>query len=247
MLNTHILDAIERMSGIDCYLKTPAFLNLKVLEASKRLNLDFEVFKEKIETETLSEVELLQLIDCVTVPRTQMFRNRRLMEYIEKLLSKESEHQPLKVWSAACSSGEEAYSISFLSRSVGARSCDIWASDMSELRIQKALSKDLTSLKNDTPQGFYYCVGNVDESNFVEMKGDVSFFSHNLRKDVPEPYHNFFDVVICQNCLCYYRPDAKEEIIKNLLGSLRSPESVLIVSSTDLHGTNIDSKQIVRI
>lgn len=178
-----------------------------------------------------------EFVNYLTINVSEFYRNPELWRVLEKdvmpvILEKK---RPPKIWSAACSTGDEPYSlVMLLNQFLPFSQIHIIATDIDKQVLDKArmgLYND-KSLKG-LPDGFlkkYFT--KVNEHNYqinAELKKCVEFREHNLLKD---PYPTACDMIVCRNVMIYFTEEAKEEIYKKFNAAL-APEGFLFVGSTE--------------
>lgn len=179
---------------------------------------------------------LKEFIDRLTINVSEFYRNPKRWDVLKNLVIPEltKDNKRLSIWSAACSTGEEPYSLAIMLKEHFPNiNATILATDIDDNALLKA-NKGLyveQSLK-ELPAGFqqkYFTKSNgmykVDE----KLKNMITFKKHNLLAD---RYPNNYDLVICRNVLIYFTDEAKEQIYRGFGNTLRS-EGVLFVGSTE--------------
>ncbi len=182
---------------------------------------------------SLSHNEIELLAGHLTVGETYFFRNQAsfdaLAEHVlpELVRSRRGGEQRIRIWSAGCSSGEEAYSIAMLldKRFPDLKdwSITILATDINPHALKKA-SKGVFSEWSfrDTPawvkSGYFIKSGNSYEiaSHIRKM---VTFSYHNLAEDPYPALSNntsAMDIIFCRNVLMYFSRDRAREVMSNL-------------------------------
>ena len=143
--------------------------------------------------------------------------------------------KPLKIWSAACSTGDEPYSlVMLLAKFMPMSQIKILATDLDETVMTKAKAglynvKSLKGLPKEFVSKYFTKVTDTTYSISDEVKRCVQFKKHNLLKD---PYPDKMDLIVCRNVVIYFTEEAKEEVFKKFNKSLK-PEGVLFVGSTE--------------
>ena len=140
----------------------------------------------------------------------------------------------LKIWSAACSTGDEPYSLVMaLSRHVPINQIRITATDIDKQVLDKARmgiynEKSIAAVPADFKKKYFTKIGSSYQiSN--EIKRQVEFKEHNLLRDsYPVGCH----LIVCRNVLIYFTEEAKEEIYKKFNAALAS-EGILFIGSTE--------------
>jgi chemotaxis protein methyltransferase CheR len=188
---------------------------------------------------------LHRLVDEVTIQETYFFRELRELQAIDwrSLLARgrESGLGVVRVWVAACATGEEAYSLAILaSEALGQDGTPvaILATDVSKAALERAATgADYSerSVRNLSPQ--------LRERYLLQEKGRyrvkdslrslVRFRHHNLIADPsPPPGEVPFDVIACRNVLIYFDTPTVEGVLRSLEPALR-PDGRLILGAAD--------------
>ncbi|MEZ0536760.1 protein-glutamate O-methyltransferase CheR [Caldicellulosiruptoraceae bacterium PP1] len=177
-----------------------------------------------------------EFINYLTINVSEFYRNPNQWEILEKevipyLLKKNPKP---KIWSAACSTGEEPYSLAMLlSKFFPLKDIKIFATDIDNDAISKAkqgiyVKKSLESLPPEFIKRYFKAIG---ELYYIsdEIKNCVNFSHHDLLKD---EYPKNFDLIVCRNVLIYFTEEAKDMIYRKFNQSLRM-NGILFVGSTE--------------
>lgn len=190
-----------------------------------------------------------KLYDSITTNETSFFREPQQLEtFMGTVLQKvaENNHKPgkrtLRVWSAACSTGEEPYTLAMMlleTALVKTMAIDIYATDISEAVINSAKRAVYNSyaLRN-VPElylGKYFTNSNQSYSLSQMVKGMVKFSNLNLLDDKKMKLMRDMDVLFCRNVLIYFDDKAKQKVVSLLYDSLRPGGYLLIGTSESLH------------
>jgi len=197
------------------------------------------------------EEELSHLIDAISTNYTYFFREPTHFQFLtqnvvpEMLLRRKQENWPsFNVWSAACSTGEEPYSLAIslakaLDRESPAWPVRIEATDISHRVLQRArvgvyrqealqkVPPDL--LRNSFQKGFGPQDGNYRVKSFLQET--VTFRQMNLLEGAP-PFSDRFHVIFCRNVMIYFDRPTQEELIRKL-GRLLVPGGYLMVGHSE--------------
>ncbi|MBD5458416.1 MAG: protein-glutamate O-methyltransferase CheR [Lachnospiraceae bacterium] len=178
-----------------------------------------------------------EFVNYLTINVSEFYRNPdqwQLMdrEIFPELIRKFGKN--LKIWSAACSTGDEPYSLVMaLSRHVPLNQIKIYATDLDKQVIAKAktglyVEKSIASVPDDFKKKYFTKIGpSYQISN--EIKSRVEFKEHNLLKDTyPTDYH----LIVCRNVLIYFTEEAKDEVFRKFQRSLKSG-GFLFIGSTE--------------
>ena len=140
----------------------------------------------------------------------------------------------LKIWSAACSTGDEPYSLVMaLSKHIPLNQIRIYATDLDKVILAKAKvglynDKSIVSVPADLKAKYFEKVG-ASYRISDEIKNRVTFSQHNLLKD---RYDTGYHLIVCRNVLIYFTEEAKDEVFTKFKQSL-VPGGVLFIGSTE--------------
>ena len=173
--------------------------------------------------------ELTRVVDRLTTNETYFFREPDHFQFMADLLVKRKGIQPYRVWSAASSSGEEAYSIAMLlADHLGERgNWSILGTDLSTAMVASA-QRALYPVERGAhiPQDYLrrYCMkgtGEYDGTFMVnrELRRKVTFEAANLT--LPLPNVGMFDIIFLRNVLIYFEPPAKINIVRRVSAQLK--------------------------
>lgn len=163
---------------------------------------------------------------------TQFFRNPIVFDlfhknYIPKLLHSKKKDEPIRIWVAGCSSGEEAYSYAILfcdvMKKVNAlRKVTIYATDVNPKIISKAAmgrynKQELAGVSSELLSKYFT---RTQQEYFVKEKirNTIVFAKQNLVSD--RPFSNM-DIVSCRNTLIYFNSIAQKRVLEKLDLSLK--------------------------
>jgi len=177
-----------------------------------------------------------EFINYLTINVSEFFRNPTQWDILEKevLPYLFNYNSTLKVWSAACSTGEEPYSlVMLLSKFLDLNKIKVLATDIDVGAIDKAKlglysEKSLANLPEDFITKFFEKVNNSFKIS-EKIKNCVQFRQHNLLKD---EYPTACDLIVCRNVLIYFTEEAKNKMYKNFNNSL-TEHGILFVGSTE--------------
>lgn len=178
-----------------------------------------------------------EFVNYLTINVSEFYRNTdqwKLLDekYIPMLISTFGKN--LKIWSAACSTGDEPYSLVMaLSKHIPLNQIKIYATDLDKQVIEKAKfglynAKSVAGIPKDLLNKYFTKVGpSYQISN--EIKNRVEFKEHNLLKDT---YPDRCNMIVCRNVLIYFTEEAKDEVYKKFNKSLAS-KGILFIGSTE--------------
>lgn len=234
---THFTEQFKAMTAID--------LNLyKEAQMKRRLNVfrqkkGFSSFQMLFSEMKANEQLLNEMLDRMTINVSEFCRNPERWSVLEKqflkpMLQKLPNGQKLKCWSAACSSGEEPYSLMMHLDQLGAvdRS-DVLATDLDKVILSKAMQGSyLERALRDVPKDWQKLYFTADQGMYhfsPKLKRKVSFRQQNLLED---PFDTRFDLIICRNVMIYFTEQAKQKLYHKFASALK-PGGILFVGSTE--------------
>ena len=178
-----------------------------------------------------------EFVNYLTINVSEFYRNPEQWQIMDReiipdLIKRFGKN--LKIWSAACSTGDEPYSLVMaLSRHLPLNQIKIYATDLDKQVIATAktglyVEKSIASVPDDFKKKYFTKVGpSYQISN--EIKSRVEFKEHNLLKDTyPTDYH----LIVCRNVLIYFTEEAKDEVFRKFQKSLKSG-GFLFIGSTE--------------
>lgn len=194
-------------------------------------------YEEYIQMIKSDKEKFEQFVNFLTINVSEFYRNPdqwKLMDQqvIPKLIKEQ--RKPIKIWSAACSTGDEPYSLAMaFSKHVPLSDIKILATDIDKQVIEHAKvglysEKSIAGVPADLKKKYFTQIGNSYQIS-DDIKRCVTFKEHNLLKDV---YPKDYDLILCRNVVIYFTDEAKDMIYKNFYGSLKS-KGVLFIGSTE--------------
>ncbi|MCM1542576.1 MAG: protein-glutamate O-methyltransferase CheR [Blautia sp.] len=218
---------------LDCYKEKQMKRRIDTLITKHKIEgYDKYVARLKTDKELFDE-----FVSYITINVSEFYRNPEQWKLIEadifpELIRKFGKN--LKIWSAACSTGDEPYSLVMaLSRHVPLSNIKIYATDLDKQIIAKAKvgvynEKSIASVPEDFKKKYFTKVGPSYKIS-DEIKSRVEFHEHNLLKDT---YPKDYNLIVCRNVLIYFTEEAKEEVFRKFNRSL-APGGVLFIGSTE--------------
>ncbi len=224
----------KQLTGVDLTLYKEAQMKRRLTSLYEKKG--FQSFKDFAAALEKDQALLNETLDRMTINVSEFYRNYKRWEVLETaILPLIKTSKPLKIWSAACSTGEEPYTLAMLlDQQKGLSGYQIMATDIDEKALEKAkkgvyqersLQEVPTSVKDR------YFTQNANRSYEVkpEIKKNITFKKHNLLAD---RYEQDFDLIVCRNVLIYFTESAKEELYLKMAHSLKK-NGVLFVGSTE--------------
>ena len=225
---------IKYLTGIDLSLYKEAQMKRRITTLYEKQG--FKGFGEYYHHLRKDAYMLNELLDRMTINVSNFFRNHKRWEFLKKVILPEllSGRERLKIWSAACSTGDEPYSLAMVLSSINALNrTSILATDIDQ-NVLEVCKRGIYSEKSleEVPENLKHTYFKYIDGNYhidKKIKDSVTFKKHNLLAD---RYDRDFDLIICRNVLIYFTEEAKDTIYKQFSQSLR-PGGVLFVGSTE--------------
>ena len=190
--------------------------------------------------------EVQTAIDLLTTNETYFFREPRHFDVLRRQAAQRTVRtQPFRVWSAACSSGEEVYSIAMvLDDSLGAAPWEVLGSDISERVLQRARSAHYRALRTDGIPPAYlkrYCLRGIGAQQGTllvarTLRERTRFSQINLNEMLPPG--GPFDAIFLRNVMIYFDAATKRQVVARVLGQLKPGGLFFVGHSESLHDLN---------
>ena len=225
---------VKRLTGIDLTMYKEAQMKRRLTSLYEKKG--FSGFKDYYHFLESNREGLAEFLDRMTINVSEFYRNAKRWEVLEKKILPRllKENKMLRIWSAACSTGDEPYTMAMiLSRHMNLDDVSILATDLDENVLTRAKmgvyhERALQELPPEMKRKFFNQNGEYHTIS-DEIRKTVSFRKQNLLAD---PYGNNFDLIICRNVLIYFTEDAKEMLYHKFSNALRK-NGVLFVGSTE--------------
>jgi len=203
--------------------------------------------------------EFQEMFNRITINETSFFRNDAQLQVFERqilpqIIQQRASTKRIRIWSAACSTGEEPYTLAIqIHRSLGIRLSDwhieILGTDISE-RALKIANEGLYSnyAMRSTPD--------LIKSRFFKNEGVgqwrlndsiremVSFELHNLRDSLAAKRHGTWDVIFCRNVMIYFDEAMKRRVVSTFADVIAEDGTLFIGHSENIRDVSNDFKPI---
>jgi chemotaxis protein methyltransferase CheR len=258
-----IAELIEEQVGIRLPAAKRIMLEGRLQKRVRALDYsDINEYVEHLFDEDHFETELIHLIDCVTTNKTDFFREPTHFDFLrnvavpEILRRKGRGLRPLKVWSAACSTGMEAYTVAMVLDDISsfgaAFQFSVLGTDISTAVLGIAETGIYTpEMIKPVPMEMArrYFLSAKDRSRdevrvVPELRRSANFMRMNLMDEV-YPVDRDVDIVFCRNVLIYFDKANQRKVVERLCSHLR-PGGYFIVGHSEsmIHNDAIHLKQI---
>ncbi len=211
-------------SGINLHEGKLELLKSKI---AKRMRLTKKTYKQYLSFLKSNDREVIEFIDTVTTNHSFFFRENKSIEYIiQQFDSHPQKHaKEWKIWCAACSTGDEPYSVAAQLKHLG-MNFSILATDLSHSVLETA-SRGI--YRQDKVQKVplqilhqYFKKGSGKYQGHIKVKKEladhIKFKKFNLISD-PPPSANF-DAILCRNVMIYFDMETSEKVVNKLYNAL---------------------------
>lgn len=191
------------------------------------------------------------IAEALAVPETRFFRDRAIFAHLRTailptLVKARAAVTPLSIWSAGCSTGQEAYSLAILLEELqreGHAGGEITATDFSERLLEKARAGLFTQFEVQRGLPIRTLITHFEKVSEVwrisdRLRALIKFERHNLLDD-PSKLGRF-DLVLCCNVLPGFDADGRRNALDNIAAAL-APDGVLITGAEGVLETAPDA------
>ena len=222
----------------------------------------FEEYSEYVFSQVGRATELIHLIDVVTTNKTDFFREPAHFEFMIKnaipniiRLREDLRREPLRIWSAGCSTGEEPYTLAMVLSEFALTCSDfraaITASDISTRVLQTAHTGIYPEERTDTiPLNLKkkYLTRSREKSRSLvricpQLRSLVSFRRINFMDDdfgISEK----MDIIFCRNVVIYFDKPTQQTLMRKFHNQLRPGGYLFIGHSETLSGLDVNFKAV---
>jgi chemotaxis protein methyltransferase CheR len=239
----HVIEFINRQAGIVLAPDKAYFVEARLASVLREEGL--KSIDDLIARADRGDRRLqTRVVDALTTNETFFFRDRQPFDQfrsviLPELLSRRSPGKPIRIWSAACSSGQEAYSLVMIldemKSQLGGRQFEICGSDISETILAKARAAVFNQfeVQRGLPTKLLLQYFQKQGDNWrlsPEIARRVNFFKFNLLED-PRSLGTF-DVIFCRNVLIYFDRPTRTKIFDRLADRL-APDGFLLLGGAE--------------
>lgn len=199
----------------------------------------------------------LALFDVLSTNHTSFFRESKHFDLLreEVLIPARRKSEGLRIWSAGCSRGCEAYTLSIILREVlrkpKQRDDRILATDLSTGALAAARTgvfskQEVASVPKDTLEAYFQRVDDRGAAGFQiipELRDIVSFNMLNLLE--PWPMKGPFDAIMCRNVMIYFDTPTRESMARRFVSLLRPGGLFFVGTSESLGAYDVDVEKVM--
>lgn len=207
-----------------------------------------------------AEEEIKNLYDVVTTNETSFFRNPPQLDAFKVIFQKNYLNStpiniPLKIWSTACSTGEEPYTLVIILLELMEQTKRnipfiVYGTDISQKVLESARrgiygNYSMRSMDPNIKKKYFQEVGNNSFQLKPEVKRYVKFDFMNLIDTNAYRAYRQMDIIFCRNVLIYFDEKAKRQVVDNLYECLKTPGFLTIGHAESLHNISRAFKPLV--
>lgn len=246
-LNDRDFEALAKIiydrSGIRFQINRRYVLESRLGHRLRELELDsFDQYVALLSMGPYQNDEFQEMFNRITINETSFFRHDAQLEVFERVVLSEmlearKASKRLRIWSAACSSGEEPFTLAIMvHRTLGVRLADwhveILGTDISERCLDIATkgtygdyamrtTPDMIKRRFFTQSGSQWTLSS-------EIRDMVSFELHNLKDRIGAKRHGTWDVIFCRNAMIYFDDDMKRQVLRTFHDQLANDGTLFI-------------------
>lgn len=183
-----------------------------------------------------------QVVEALLNNETYFFRDRAPFDLLARAALRELQQRraasrKLRIWSAGCSTGQEAYSLAMLFAEDPVRwagwTIDIMATDVSEAAVKRARDGMYTQFEVQRGLGIAQMIRWFEETPdgwraAEALRKNIRFQVHNLLEPAPHPRE--FDIVLCRNVLLYLNAERKAQVFDRIADAM-APDGWLMLGA----------------
>jgi len=206
-----------------------------------------------------------QVVEALLNNETYFFRDRGPFDLLSRyalpeLAKRRQNNRRIRIWSAGCSTGQEAYSLAMLFAEAPEQwvgwTIDILGTDVSTGCIDRARGGIYTQFEVQRGLGINQMIKWFEECpdgwRAVErLRKPVRFQVHNLLE--PSPHPGDFDIVLCRNVMLYLSPDKKTLAFERLAGAMAEDGWLMlgagetVIGNTNKLGADVNARGLYRL
>lgn len=247
-------DLIYSESGINLTPNKKCLVQTRIAKLARKIGFSsFEELFELLKNDK-DGVLLVHVLDSISTNHTFFFREIEHFNYLNQVILPEFKAKGIKpkIWSAACSSGEEPYSLAITLQEFFGNTTNysMLCSDLSTRMLKQAQNgiyamsaiKDISvELKRK-----YFQKGTGKSEGLVRVKDrlkqSMSFKRHNLLHVLDSTER--FDIIFCRNVMIYFDNDTKQKVVDNLSKKLNQDGYLIIGHSESLNANKHTLKTV---
>ncbi len=211
----------------------------------------FKELEQKAQNDTRGIIRN-RIIDAITTNETFFFRDNNPFEllrhkifpdFFDRIMDQHTPYKRLKIWSAACSTGQEVYSIAVILREL-LPDLDKWnirilGTDISDAAITQASygrynHTEINRGLNTSQLNKYF----KKDGHYWRIRDELRSMAYFKKQNLLQPFTGMekFDLILCRNVAIYFSPENRKKLFNHLADQL-NPRGILIIGASEsLHG-----------
>jgi chemotaxis protein methyltransferase CheR len=254
---------IHERSGIKMPPSKKIMMEARLRKRLRDLNINsYKEYCDFLFSKKNSQEEITHMVDVITTNKTDYFREPRQFSFLSEValptLFEESQvgvKQPLKVWSAGCSTGEEPYTISIVinefAKKINKYMFGILATDISTIVLQKAAigiyEEEKIEIVAPELKRKYFLRSKDKRKKLVrlipEIRNSVTFQYLNFM-DNNYGIDGMFDIIFCRNVIIYFDKQTQDRLIEKLAKYLNPGGYLFMGHSESIFNTELPLNQL---
>lgn len=255
-----LVKLVYEQCGINLTPAKKVMLESRLAKRLRVLNMySFKDYIDFLHSKDGIEQELIHMIDVVTTNKTDFFREPHHFDYMRSTVlphfhEKHEGSRSFKVWSSACSSGEEPYTLAMVLQEFANQhnsfNYSILASDISTHvleRASRAIYNESTVATLPLSIKQRYLLRSRDKEKTTvrivpALREKVNFIRLNLMDNAWKIDEQ--DIIFCRNVLIYFDRKTQLEVVTKLIQKIKPGGLLFIGHSESLHGFDLPIKQV---
>ncbi len=237
-------DLIYKQTGISLHETKKSMLSARLGKRLRQLNLpSFDAYYDFLQEHKSDSEEYRLLINSVTTNKTAFFREAHHFKFLGEQLQLHKPSGPLRIWSSACSTGQEPYSIAM---TVAEALSPLQGKDI------RILASDIdTQVLHEASEGLYdhdliSDISPIHQSRYLKVEQTRSGIKFRVSKELRDlitfrqknliaqswAINTRFDYIFCRNVLIYFDRETQDQILRKFISFLK-PHGYLIVGHSE--------------
>jgi chemotaxis protein methyltransferase CheR/type IV pilus assembly protein PilK len=251
------VELLELRTGIS-FEKYRPILQAGLKQRMQEISCDsFSEYFQWVTEGKQAAAEWTALLRTLTVKETRFFRDPDALDfvrkYLHKLLSEKKHQSSVELWSVACSTGEEPYSLAMITNEVllasgsteyfGVTASDICLSSLAQAKKGVYANRRLETVPKTLVSRYFDAINEQQSVIKAAIKQRICFVQANIIELEDLPVNNM-DVIYCQNVLIYFKRWRQQAVLDNLVDRLKI-NGILVIGMGEAAGWS--NKKVARI
>jgi chemotaxis protein methyltransferase CheR len=237
---------VER-SGISIGDDKQYLIETRLPKVARKHNINsIEELVAKLKLSPFSQMAT-DVIDAMTTNESLFFRDTKPFEQLKRIILPKFQNKMLNIWSAASSTGQEAYSTAITCEDSNFKSYNIVGTDISPTVVERAIEGKYSQF--EVQRGLpimtlvkYFTQSGTDWIVKPVLKEKIKFKNFNLM-DSYSPLGKF-DVVMCRNVLIYFEKETKRQVLDKIAQVINPGGYLFLGSSETIYDLSSKFKQV---